>query len=194
MAAPPDKTTLQADIAAYRAFDRARPQALAIEPVGPGEESVWDFPRPPRVEAVAAPLRVVFAGAEIAATRHGLRVVETAGAPVYYFPPHDVDAARLRPVAGAWSLCEWKGVATYFDLVAGDRVSSAAAFAYPDPLDDLGQGFARLKDHIAFYAARVDAAFIGDEQVSPQPGAFYAGWVTRNLRGPIKGVAGSSNW
>lgn len=190
----PDKSTLLADIQKHRILDRERPAELAIEAVGPGEESVWDFPRPPRVETVAASLRVVFAGQTVAETARGLRVLETAGAPVYYFPPGDVEAATLQPAAGDWTLCEWKGVAVYFDLAIGDQRSARAAFAYPDPLDDLGQGYERLRDYVAFYPSRVDAAFIGDEQIAAQPGAYYAGWVTRALRGPIKGVHGSSHW
>lgn len=194
MPPPPDKAALLAQVAAHRGSWGPRPLQIAVEPVGPGEESVWDFPRPPRIETVGAPLRVVFAGAEVAQTTRGLRVLETAGAPVYYFPPGDVDAASLRPAPDNWSVCEWKGAAVYFDLVANGRTSAEAAFSYPDPFDDLPEGYARLKDHVAFYASRVDAAFIGDEQATAQPGGFYAGWVTKRLRGPIKGVSGSSSW
>ncbi|MEL6366320.1 MAG: DUF427 domain-containing protein [Pseudomonadota bacterium] len=165
-----------------------------MEPVGPGEESVWDFPRPPRVEAVEEALCVEFARETIAETARGLRVVETSGAPVYYFPPSDVMDGVLRTVEGAHSVCEWKGVATYFDLVVGGRVSKKAAFTYPDPLDDLGEGYERLAGLIAFYANRVDAAWVGETRATPQPGGFYAGWVTPRLKGPIKGEPGSEGW
>ena len=190
----PSKTEIRAEVARYRNVTRRRPPESLIEATGPGEESVWDFPRPPEVQAVAALLSVSFAGETIAETRAGLRVVETAGAPVYYVPPGDLRREVLRPVPDHWSLCEWKGVAVYFDIVLGGRVSERAAFAYPDPLDDLGRGFDRIKDHVAFYAGRVDAARVGGVPVTPQPGGFYAGWITPGLRGPIKGVPGSENW
>ena len=190
----PGKTEIRAEVLRYRRATRGRPPETAIETAGPGEESVWDFPRPPEVQTVTAPLRVTFAGETVAETTAGLRVIETAGAPVYYFPPGDVRREALRPVPGHWSLCEWKGVAVYFDIVLAGRLSERAAFAYPDPLDDLGCGFPRIKDHLAFYASRVDAAFIGNVRVTPQPGGFYAGWVTPSLRGPIKGVPGSEGW
>ncbi len=191
---PPTKAELKAVVGRHRAGMRQRPPAVAREPVGPGEESVWDFPRPPAVQRVAAPLRVEFAGRVVAATRSGRRIVETAGAPVYVFPPADVATELLEPRDEAWSVCEWKGVARYFDLVAVGRRSKSAAFTYPDPLDDLGEDYPAIAGWFAFYAGRVDAAFVGEERVAPQPGGFYAGWVTANLRGPIKGVPGSEGW
>jgi len=188
----PSKREIAAEVATYRGVARARPRE--IEPAGPGEESVWDFPRPPRVEVVAERLRVEFAGATVAETTRGLRVVETAGAPVYYYPPSDVADGVLRTVEGAHSVCEWKGVATYFDLVVRGRVSGQAAFTYPDPLDDLGEGYERIAGFVAFYAGRIDAAWIGGTRASPQPGGFYAGWATPRLKGPIKGEPGSEGW
>lgn len=190
----PDFRRLAGEIAQHRAKWAHAPRPKEIEPVGPGEESVWDFPRPPRVETVSERLRATFAGETIAETDHGLRVVETAGAPVYFFPPEAVAKNVLAPVPDHWTFCEWKGAAIYFDLVVGAQRSKQAAFAYPEPLDDLGQGYARLAGWIAFYANRVDAAFIGDERATPQPGGYYAGWVTTKLKGPIKGAPGSSGW
>lgn len=190
----PDFRRMAAEIAQHRAKWAHAPRPAETEPVGPGEESVWDFPRPPRVEEVAERLRVEFAGETVADTEHGLRVVETAGAPVYYFPPDAVVRGALQPVPDHWTFCEWKGAAVYFDLVVGKRRSVQAAFAYPTPLDDLGQGYARIAGWVGFNAARVDAAYIGDEQVTPQPGGYYAGWVTRRLKGPIKGAPGSNGW
>jgi len=160
---------------------------------GPGQESVWDFPRPPAVEPVAARLRVEFSGRTVAETIRGMRIVETAGAPVYCFPPEDV-ARGFLVANGKVTVCEWKGAATYFDLVAEGRRSRDAAYTYPDPLDDLGQGYATIAGWIVFYASRVDAAFVNDEKVSPQPGGYYAGWMTRNLVGPVKGDPGSEGW
>ena len=195
----PDLSTHLDEIRRHRAKWAQAPRPAAIEPVGPGEESVWDFPRPPRIETVSEPLKVLFADTTIAETDQGLRIVETAGAPVYYFPPEDVAASFLQAVPELWTLCEWKGAAVYFDVVVGDRRSAQAAFAYPEPLDDLGQDdpdrdFARIAGWIGFNAARIDAAFIGEERVVPQPGGYYAGWVTKRLKGPIKGAPGSQGW
>lgn len=173
---------------------RARPTRGEIEPVGPGEESVWDFPRPPAVQPVDARLRVEFAGETVAETTRGRRVIETAGAPVYYIPRADVREDLLRPNNAVRSMCEWKGSARYYDLVLGERVSPAAAFAYPNPTDAFDGRFLPLHDHVAFYAARIDAAYVGAEAVTPQPGGFYAGWVTASLRGPIKGAPGTEGW
>jgi len=175
-----------------RAFDAAARPAH-IEKPGPGQESVWDFPRPPAVEPVRERLRVEFSGKIVADTMRGKRVIETAGAPVYHFPPQDVATEHLVPNDRV-TVCEWKGAATYFDLVVGDRRSENAAYTYPDPLDDLGQGYAAIAGWIVFYANRVDAVFVGDEEASPQPGGYYAGWVTSRLVGPIKGEPGSEGW
>lgn len=200
---PSQKAALIKTMAAYRG-ERPFPEGVTRETPGPGAESVWDFPRPPAVQEVAHRLRVVFAGETVAETTRGLRVVETAGAPVYFFPPADVASERLQQVGAEPSICEWKGVAAYFDLVVGARRSQNAAFCYPDPFDDLSQDdlgqddpardYRRIAGWAAFYANRVDAAFVGDEQATPQPGRFYAGWVTRGLCGPIKGTPGSERW
>jgi len=191
---PPRKDELLAMARRHRGRMGRRAPPVTPEPVGPGEESVWDFPRPPAVETVAVPLRVAFAGRVVAETRAGRRISETASAPVYVFPPGDVATELLQERPELWSVCEWKGVATYFDLVVGDRRSEAAAFTYADPFDDLGRGYGEIAGWLAFYAGRVDAAFVGDERVRPQPGGFYAGWVTSRLRGPIKGAPGSEGW
>lgn len=188
----PELERLMPRLVRARAARTRRP--ASIEPVGPGEESVWDFPRPPRVEAVPQRIRVEFAERTLAGTRAGLRIVETAGAPVYFCPPQDVDLGALTPSASVDTVCEWKGRATYFDATVGDRRSDAAAFAYPAPLTDLGMGYERVAGWFAFYANRVDAAWLDDERVTPQPGGFYAGWVTSRLKGPIKGAPGSEGW
>ncbi|MEM6901680.1 MAG: DUF427 domain-containing protein [Pseudomonadota bacterium] len=190
----PDKQALTQYLAQHRNWPPGPPPGVTPEPVGEGEESVWDFPRPPRLEPVAHTLKVVFAGQVIAETTNGHRMCETAGAPVYLFPPEDVQMAALKLIDGKVSVCEWKGACLYYDLELDGKRSAEAAFTYPDPIDDLDQGYEKIGGHIAFYASRVDAAFIGDEQVTPQPGGFYAGWVTKNLRGPIKGAPGSNGW
>lgn len=161
---------------------------FADEP-GPGQESVWDFPRPPRIEPVGERVRVVHAGHTIADSTQALRIVETAGAPVYYIPPSDVDHRWIRPGRGS-SFCEWKGRAVYHDVVAGGSEVPQAAWSYPEP----DPAFLPIRDHLAFYAARMDECWVGDERAEPQPGGFYGGWVTSKLVGPIKGVPGSTRW
>lgn len=156
---------------------------------GPGQESVWDYPRPPRVEVVAELLRVVVDKVTIAATERGYRVLETAGAPVYYIPPEDVRLDLLRPSLHR-SVCEWKGMARYHTLRLGERTIENVAWSYPDPLP----GFEAIRDHLAFYAGRVDEAWVGDERATPQPGNFYGGWITSRIVGPFKGGPGSFGW
>ncbi len=158
---------------------------------GPGQESVWDYPRPPRVEPVPERLRVVVDGVVVAETTRGFRVLETAGAPVYYFPPEDVRMDLLRPSPHR-SMCEWKGAAAYHRYVgaSGERVIDDVAWSYPEP----SPGYEGLRDHLAFYAGRVDEAWVGDERATPQPGGFYGGWVTSRIVGPIKGEPGSYGW
>jgi uncharacterized protein (DUF427 family) len=158
-----------------------------IDP-GPGQESVWDYPRPPRIEPVPERLRVVVGGEVIAETAHGLRVVETAGAPVYYFPPDDVRLDRLSP-SGRSTVCEWKGVATYRRSTVDRRIDDVA-WSYEDPKP----GFEAIRGYLAFYAGKVDEAWVGDERATPQPGGFYGGWVTSRIVGPIKGEPGSMGW
>lgn len=165
---------------------RPRPKP---DPVGPGQESVWSYPRPPRVEPVEAELRVERGGEVIARTRRGRRVVETAGAPVYYFPPDDVRMEWLRK-SGRGSYCEWKGRAEYWSLVHGDDPVPDIAWSYPDPVP----GYESIAGWLAFYAGKVDGAWVGEMRAEPQPGGFYGGWVTPNIVGPIKGPPGTEGW
>ncbi|WP_428482927.1 DUF427 domain-containing protein [Pyruvatibacter mobilis] len=189
----PDKDWLLAQVGPSRAaWDRSQRPAR-IEPAGPGDESVWDYPRPPELRPAPDRARVVHGGCEVAASDRALRMVETAGAPVYLFPPDDVRMDLLQANDHV-TACEWKGAAVHFDLVMPDLRVRDAAFAYPDPLDDLGQGYGRIAGWIASYPSRVDACFVGDEQVRPQPGGYYAGWVTDAIKGPIKGDPGTEGW
>lgn len=165
----------------------SRPEPI---PPGPGQESVWDYPRPPRVEASARVAKVELAGATIAESSQALRVLETAGPPTIYIPAGDVRADALVPVDGHTTYCEWKGTATYFDVVAAGRVAEKAAWTYPDPKP----GYEALRNHVSFYPGRVDAAWLGDERVRPQPGSYYGGWVTDDIVGPFKGEPGSRGW
>lgn len=160
-----------------------------IEPAGPGKESVWDYPRPPRVEPVDKPIRIEFDGVTIADTARALRVLETSGAPVYYIRPDDVHLEFLVPGVKR-TICEWKGEAAYWSVSVGMRVAENAAWSYPQPIPD----YEAIRDYLAFYAGKMDACYVGDERVAPQPGDFYGGWVTSNVVGPFKGEPGSEAW
>jgi len=152
-------------------------------------ESVWDYPRPPRVEPSRRTVRIEFGGEVIAESASALRVLETASPPTIYVPVSDVRMDLTRPASGN-TYCEWKGQANYLDVVVGDIVSEAAAFFYPEPKP----AFAELSNHLSFYVGRVDAAYLGDELVRPQPGPFYAGWITDDIQGPFKGEPGTQGW
>lgn len=152
---------------------------------GPGQESVWDYPRPPRVEPVPELIRVVFGGIEIAKTSSGYRVLETSHPPTYYIPQHDILMQYLSE-SRQRTFCEFKGVAVYWNVEVNGRRSENAAWMYPQP----SKGYETIKDHLAFYASRVDACFVGDEQVQPQEGDFYGGWITSRVVGPFKGSPG----
>ena len=154
-----------------------------------GQESVWDYPRPPRVEQTSRLVRVVFNGETVAESTGSLRVLETSHPPTYYIPPGDVRLEYLNPSAGQ-TMCEFKGVAGYYDLRVGRRVSENAAWSYSNPRSR----YRSLKDHIAFYPGRVDACYVGGEQVVPQSGDFYGGWVTPDILGPFKGEPGTERW
>ena len=155
----------------------------------PGQESVWDYPRPPRLEPTTRLLQVRFAGELIAETRRGFRVLETSHPPVYYFPPEDIHGQFLKPVGGS-SFCEFKGLAGYYDLQVGDRLASHAAWYYIDPTP----AFAAIQGYVAFYAGKTDGCFVDGERVTPQPGGFYGGWITADVVGPFKGGPGSMGW
>jgi uncharacterized protein (DUF427 family) len=181
------------DVNRERAFWRSIPRDRPVEIPRPrsGQESVWDFPRPPRVEACAARIRVFFAGITIADTRAALRVLETAGAPTYYIPHSDLKTNFLRPPRNeTTSLCEWKGVAQYRDLQVGPRRCARVAWYYPEP-DEV---YRALTDHSAFFAGRGARCWVGGELARPQPGGFYGGWVSDAILGPFKGEPGTESW
>ncbi len=152
------------------------------------QESVWDYPRPPRVEPVARTLRIILAGRAIVETRDAKRVLETSHPPVYYLPREDFTCELL--ASGRRSFCEWKGMATYWSLRQAGRTAVDCAWSYPEPTP----AFASIRDHLAVYPAAMDACFVDDEQVTAQPGSFYGGWVTTNLIGPFKGAPGTMGW
>ena len=154
----------------------------------PPIENVQDYPRPPALEPVPQLLRIMLADQVVAETTRGLRVLETHHAPTYYLPRDDI-FADLIPVGGG-SFCEWKGQARYFDVAVTGRVARRAAWTYGNPTSS----FAPIAGHVAFYAGLMDACFVGEERVIPQPGDFYGGWVTSNLRGTPKGSQGTMHW
>ena len=152
-------------------------------------ESVWDYPRPPRLEPSSEHVVVSHAGLVLADTTASLRVLETSHPPTYYLPASSFANGVLRPAEGA-SWCEWKGQASYLDLVVGDQVLTGVAWTYPEP----SARFEALRDHVALYPGRVDRCTVDGEVVQPQPGNFYGGWITSRVSGPFKGGPGTSGW
>ncbi|MEM9068274.1 MAG: DUF427 domain-containing protein [Myxococcota bacterium] len=173
-----------AELARAKWTNRGAQRPPFAEEPGPGQESVWDYPRPPVLVADDRRVRVVLGDQVVAETRRALKVLETSHPPTFYLPPDDVDASLLRQGQGA-SRCEWKGTATYWDV--GDI--TGAVWSYEAPFPE----FAALKSHLAFYPSRF-ACFVDEHRVVPQPGGFYAGWITPDLAGPFKGNPGSGGW
>lgn len=154
-----------------------------------GQESVWDYPRPPRLEPTSRRLRVEFGGEVIAETTRAVRILETSHPPTYYIPSEDVRPEFFKPASGS-SFCEFKGEASYFDLVVGEQRSPAAAWTYLSP----SRRYPELAGKVSFYAGRVDACFVDGERVEPQQGDFYGGWATADVVGPFKGGPGTWGW
>ena len=154
-----------------------------------GQESVWDYPRPPRLEKTDAHLRVIFNGQTIADTTSGYRVLETSHPPVYYIPPDDIAQQYLQPASGG-SWCEFKGHAKYWSLEVGGLTAENAAWSYPAP----SAAFVEIAGYLAFYASRVDQCWVDAERVQAQAGDFYGGWITSRIVGPFKGAAGTRGW
>lgn len=155
----------------------------------PGQESVWDYPRPPRLERTNKHLKIIFNGEIIAETNRAFRVLETSHPPVYYFPPEDVRTEFLAENSNS-SFCEWKGRAGYFDLRTGEKIIKNAGWFYADPTEN----FAEIKNFLAFYPSKMDACYVDDELVQSQEGDFYGGWITSEIVGPFKGGAGTFGW
>lgn len=165
-----------------------RSQHPTPDPVGPGQESVWDYPRPPALRLAQRHVRVELGGQVVAETDGAYQVLETSHPPAYYLPPDSCVAELFEPAAGR-SFCEWKGVASYWTVRAGDRVAERAAWSYANPTDR----FAGLADHVSFYPS-VFACYVDDAPVVPQAGQFYGGWITPDVVGPFKGPPGSEWW
>ena len=168
-------------------YTGAERPSFALEP-GPGQESVWDYPRPPRLAPDARRVVVRIGGSVVADTKSAIRVLETAGAPTFYLPPADTSRGLLQPGTGS-SLCEWKGRATYVSVRADEGWAENAGWMYPDPYD----GFENIAGFLSFYPARLEC-YVDGERVRPQPGGFYGGWVTDEIVGPIKGEPGTEGW
>lgn len=156
---------------------------------GPGQESVWDYPRPPRLEDSVQHIQVVFNDVVIADTYRAKRVLETSHPPSYYIPPGDMRLEHFTRTARS-TFCEWKGQASYYTITVGDQRADNVAWFYPNPTPE----FASLKDYVAFYPSRMQACYVDGELVQAQPGDFYGGWITSNIVGPFKGSAGTWGW
>ncbi len=150
---------------------------------------MWDYPRPPRLEHSDDEIRIEHGGVVLAATHNAWRVLETSQAPAYYLPREDVSLEYFRSTTKR-TMCEWKGLATYFDVVVGDTVAPGAAWTYASPL----AAFAQIGNHIAFYPQLVDVCSVGGEVVRSNEGSFYGGWVTSKVVGPFKGAPGTVAW
>ncbi|WP_107666640.1 DUF427 domain-containing protein [Cyanothece sp. BG0011] len=161
------------------------------QPIQPkeGQESVWDYPRPPRLEPCDKHIQIIFNGVTIADTKKAYRVLETSHPPTYYIPPEDIKMEYLQPTEKG-SFCEWKGPGNYYTLTVKDKQVVNVAWYYPNPTPD----FADIKDYVAFYADPMDECLVDGETVTPQPGNFYGGWITSDVVGPFKGEPGSWGW
>ena len=181
------KNWIDAARASWRWRGEDRPP-FAVEP-GPGQESVWDYPRPPSVEPVSATVRVELGAVILAASERAIRVLETASGPAVYVPFGDVRMDLMEPEEGG-AVCEWKGPWIYWSIRSAGRTVRQAAWSYTDPW----AGYQAIRDHLSFYPARVDACWLGEQRVEPQPGGFYGGWITPEIVGPMKGGPGSRGW
>ncbi|MCA6075633.1 DUF427 domain-containing protein [Fulvivirga sedimenti] len=159
-----------------------------VKPKG-GQESVWDYPRPPKLEEVTKTIEVYFNGVLLVRSARTYRVLETSHPPVYYIPQDDVAMEYLVP-SDRTTYCEWKGRGRYFSVQVGDRMEQDAAWYYSDPIGRFGP----IKNYLAFYAHKMDKCLVDGEVVTPQPGNFYGGWITKDVVGPFKGVEGSFGW
>ncbi len=161
---------------------------MRIQP-GPEQESVWDYPRPPKLVRSTRRVRVVFAGEIVADSTSAYRVLETSHPPVWYIPREDVRSEYLVSTS-KHSFCEYKGSATYWNLRVGPQESKHAAWSYEAPTP----AFESIRSCLAFYPSAVEACYVDDERVQPQAGDFYGGWITSEIVGPFKGGPGTWGW
>lgn len=156
---------------------------------GPARESVWDYPRPPAVRAVARAVTIHFGGILIVEADHVVEVLETSHPPTVYVARGDIRDGVLVAAKGS-SWCEFKGHARYYDVVAGGRRAPSAAWFYPEP----SPGYELLSGRVAFYPGPMDVCRVDGEAVRAQAGGFYGGWITSRVIGPFKGEPGTSSW
>ena len=159
------------------------------EPIAPGQESVWDYPRPPVIRASDEEIIVILGGVEICETRTSWRMLETGHPPTYYLPRSAFIEGSLRSARGI-SFCEWKGRAAYLDVIGGGKIAARGAWYYPHP----NARYAAIHDHVGIYAGAMDECLVDGERVVPQPGSYYGGWITSTVTGPFKGGPGTENW
>ncbi len=155
----------------------------------PGQESVWDYPRPPRVEDSAKHIQVILNGVVIANTHRAKRVLETSHPPVYYIPPEDMQMQYFKPTSRT-TFCEFKGAASYYTITVGDKTVANGAWYYAHPTHP----YEPLQGYIALYPGKMDSCTVDGEQVQAQEGDFYGGWITDEIIGPFKGGMGTYGW
>ena len=165
------------------------PARPAPEAIAPGQESVWDYPRPPAIAASDEQVVIRLGGVDICETNISWRILETSHPPTYYLPRTAFIDGALVPSHGR-SFCEWKGEASYLDVVGGSKIARRAAWYYSNPEPH----YAAIRGHVAVYAGLMDECLVDGERVVPQPGGFYGGWITSNVVGPFKGMPGSNGW
>ena len=163
-----------------------RPQPI---PPQPGQESVWDYPRPAKLEDTDKHIKIIFKNVVIAETRKAKRVLETSHPPNYYIPSNDVALDYLRPTSRQ-TMCEWKGICRHYGVEVADQKIDYVAWRYCDPTPD----FTDIQDYYSFYARPMDACYVDGELVTPQAGSLYGGWITRDVVGPFKGEPGTMGW
>ena len=157
---------------------------------GPGQESVWDYPRPPKLEKFSGNIRIEQDGITLVNTANSYRVLETSHPPVYYIPPTDIQMEYLTRSQSRNSFCEWKGMAGYVDYKGTTNGIPQVGWFYANPT----KPFLAIKNYLAFYPSKVDECFVNDELVKAQEGDFYGGWITSNIVGPFKGASGTWGW
>lgn len=163
-----------------------RPQPI---PPKPGQESVWDYPRPPRVEDTTKHIQIIFNGETIADTFRAKRALETSHPPNYYIPIEDIKMEYLTKSVHK-TYCEWRGSASYYNLTVGSQTVPNVAWYY----EEIFREYEQLKNHLGFYPRSMDACYVDGEKVTPQAGDFYAGWITSDIVGPFKGEPGTRGW
>ncbi|MFZ1864304.1 MAG: DUF427 domain-containing protein [Polyangiales bacterium] len=186
MTSTPDQDEIEHARTQWAHRGKQRPP-WAVEP-GPGQESVWDYPRPPRLAPDARLVRVAHGGIDVAESRHAVRVLETASPPTFYLPEQDVDTDLLVPGGGS-SHCEWKGRASYWSLKSRDGLVEIVAWSYEEPYP----AFDAIRGYFSFYPRKVEC-YVDSQRVRPQPGGFYGGWITDEIVGPFKGDPNTGGW